>query len=93
MEVGVVGVEYRADGADDDLLFVEGGDEHGDAGIESGRGEGVGSAHAVDDREDANQQQAGAHKDVANEEDQNDEFADESRVEKAMESGRARRNC
>ncbi len=40
VEVGVVGVEHRADGADDDLLLVVGGDEDGDAGIEAGRGSG-----------------------------------------------------
>ena len=38
VEVLVVGVEHRADGADDDRLFVVGGDEDGDARIVAGRG-------------------------------------------------------
>ena len=37
-EVFVVGVEHRADGADDDRFFVVGGDENGDARVEAGRG-------------------------------------------------------
>jgi hypothetical protein len=38
VEVGVVGVEHRADGADDDLFLVVGGNQHGHAGVEAGRG-------------------------------------------------------
>ena len=77
MEVFVVGVEHRADGADDDLLFVVGGDEDGDARVEAGRGLAVRLAQAVDDGEDADQDQARAHQDVADEEDHDDEVADD----------------
>ena len=76
----VVGVEHRADGANDDLLLVVGGDEDGDAGIEAGRGQCVGAAHAVDDGQDAHQQQARAHQDIAHVEDQHDEGADDGQA-------------
>ena len=75
VEIFVVGVEHRADGANDDLLLVVGGDEHRDAGIEIGRGS-ARAAQAIDDREDAHQQQPRAHQHVADEEDQDDEMAD-----------------
>ena len=55
VQVLVVGVEHRADGADDDRLFVVGGDEDGDAGIVAGRGQAVRPAQAVDDGEDADE--------------------------------------
>ena len=73
MQVLVVGVEHRADGADDDLLFVVGGNEDGDARIEAGRGLAVRLAEAVDDGEDADDDEARAHEDVADEEDHDDE--------------------
>ena len=37
VQILVVGVQHRADGADDDRLFVVGGNEHGDARIDSRR--------------------------------------------------------
>ena len=77
MKVGVVGVEHRADGADNDLFLVVGGDEDGDAGIEAGRSHGVGAEQAVDDGEDAHQDQPRAHQNVAQEEDQHNELADD----------------
>ena len=77
VEILVIGVEHRADGADDDRLFVVGGDEDGNARVEARRGQGVGFAQAVDDSEDADEQQARAHQDVADKEDQDDEAADD----------------
>ena len=77
VEVLVVGVEHRADGADDDRLFVVGGDEHGDARIEAGRGLAVRLAQAVDDGEEADEDEARAHEYVADEEDHDDEVADD----------------
>src|ERR1035437_1793202 len=50
------------------------------AGIESWRGGGVGGAQALDDGEDADQQEAGAHEDVAEIEDQQDELADDGQA-------------
>jgi len=68
-QVFVVGVEHGADGAHDDGFFVIGGDENGDAGIEAGLGLAVGTAQAIDDGEEADDDEARAHEHVDDEED------------------------
>ena len=69
VEILVVGVEHRADGADDDRFFVIGRDENGDAGVEAGRGRAVRLAQTVDDGEQTDDDEARAHEHVAHEED------------------------
>ena len=55
-QVLVVRVQHGADGAHDDLLFVVGGDEHGDARAEIAGDAGiVALAQAIDDGEDADE--------------------------------------
>ena len=76
-EVFVVGVEHRADGADDDRLLVIGRDENGDARVVAGRGLAVRLAQAVNDGEEADDDEARAHQNVADEEDHDDEVADD----------------
>ena len=77
MEVLVVGVEHGSNGADDDRLFVVCGNKNSDARVESGRGFGVRLAQAVDDGEQADEQQAPSHHNVADKEDHDDEAADD----------------
>ena len=77
VEVLVVGVEHRADGADDDRLFVVSGNENRDARVVAGRGLAMRLAQAVDDGEEADDDEARAHQNVADEEDHDDEVADD----------------
>ena len=77
VEILVVGVEHGADGAHDDRLFVVGGNENGDARIEAGRGRAVRLAQAVDDGEEADEDEPRAHEHVADKEDHDDEVADD----------------
>ena len=70
-----------ADGAGDDLLLVVGGDEDGDAGVVVGRCEVLALAEAVDDGEDADEDEAAGHQDVADEEEGDDEVVEEAEEE------------
>ena len=77
VQILVVGVEHGADGAHDDRLFVVGGNENCDARIEAGRGLAVRLAQAVNDGEEADEDEPRAHENVADEEDHDDEVADD----------------
>jgi len=80
-EVFVVGHHDRADGAGDDLFFVVGGDEDGDARLVVGAGEVLALAEAVDDGEEADDDEARRHEDVADVEDVEDEVVEEGEEE------------
>ena len=76
-DVLVVRHQHGADGAGDDLLFVVGGDEDGDAGLVVRGGEVLAFTEAVDGGEEADDDEAAAHEDVADEEDADDEVVEE----------------
>src|SRR5208282_2271193 len=76
-EVFVVGVEHGADGADDNGFFVIRGDENGDAGTKAGRGLAVRTAQAVDEGEDADDDETRAHEHVAKKENHKNKIADD----------------
>ncbi len=76
-DVFVGGEHDGPDGPDDDLLLVVGGDDDGDARLVVGRGVVFARAQAVDDGEDADDDEARAHQDVADEEDADDDVVEE----------------
>jgi len=76
VKIFVVGVEDRANGADDDFLFVVSGDEDGDAGVEAGEASLCG-VRRRSSRRARNEDEARAHEHVAREEDEHNEVADD----------------
>jgi len=74
-QVFVVGVEHRANGANDNGFFVIRGNENGNARAKAGRSLAVRPPQAVDDGKDADNNKPRAHEHIANKENHKNKIA------------------